>query len=913
MIAQAAANAQAATAARVSAQVAAGKCSEAGCTGPLFAAGLCFDHNRLHKIKQSSGAASSAKAPPAIATANKATIRELVGSVDRQPSFGRMVGYSLECLKKLAVDAVAVEEILEQGTIQSLEAAMALHPDNAQLHKQYMECLAVFAQNGRLAHRVGEQMNNNYTKFAHSLRTHNNVDTHIATARAMAALAEDPANMDRMADQGCLDALAEAVKQNPDNADLLAAAAKVFSRFAGHKAEYADYITNSGATEVIIAKMRANPEHLELAKNGAEMLAVLAGSSNTNCETLKKQGAVDALLAALEAHPYDKQLESYATRALALLTGEDDMLAALSVCHGDMAMDLATAKALSTVASLLLVGANVEALFRHKGVDWLMSVLAVAEGVLDEAGNKILTAGLRALTRSATDPNRIYDLIKHGAVQLLVALLNNRTDGDVLAASLGLLAKLVANSAGNAVYVANHGGINAALRAFALHGESASVVDPTLDFLCAMTCFDGVTDALVQAGTIEALLDMLRRNMANTGIVVGSITALGRLATSEGHVRRMAEGGLLGLLVEALRKHVDSEAAVRTALLALETAALLPENIKELLRLGAVPAIHAAMGRWPGNADIQAIGARALALLLQAQQAELDRARLEALERARREEEDRLRREAEERRRLEAEMAEALARLKLQDEEEAAAKRRAQQKVWEDDIKLKAMRAAEAENDRLAALVDKKPAAPVAAAPVVRKSARAIFEAEDDDEKPVFELDPATRQFLLSGQMLTKHSKTALPAARHLYLTQDLHHLIWNKPMTPIQAKNTMLATSVYAAVRGQTTPQLQRVRFGTKLAGAAEHCFSIFGLTEEGVERTVDFECKSLRERERWIEAIEQLIRWIRTKKLYGERTMEMQSADKILKQQAKEQRRAAREAAGSPQQATPSSSPPK
>jgi len=78
--------------------------------------------------------------------------------VNKQPAFARMVGYSLECLKKLAVDEVAVEEILEQGTIASLEAALALHPNNEKLHKQYMEALEAFALNGRMAKQVGSLM-----------------------------------------------------------------------------------------------------------------------------------------------------------------------------------------------------------------------------------------------------------------------------------------------------------------------------------------------------------------------------------------------------------------------------------------------------------------------------------------------------------------------------------------------------------------------------------------------------------------------------------------------------------------------------------------------------------------------------------------------------------------------------------
>ena len=177
-------------------------------------------------------------------------------------------------------------------------------------------------------------------------------------------------------------------------------------------------------------------------------------------------------------------------------------------------------------------------------------------------------------------------------------------------------------------------------------------------------------------------------------------------------------------------------------------------------------------------------------------------------------------------------------------------------------------------------------------APVVRKSARAIFEADESDDPPVFELDPAIKQFLLAGSMLVKHSKTALPASKHVYLTQDLTRLIWNKPMTDVDVKHTMLATSLFAVTRGHTTQQLQRVRFGKKLAGPAENCFSLFGACVVAGERTVDLECKSRADCEKWVRALEHLIQWVKTKKLYGANTMQMMSHEKLQKKMRKEER---------------------
>lgn len=50
----------------------------------------------------------------------------------------------------------------------------------------------------------------------------------------------------------------------------------------------------------------------------------------------------------------------------------------------------------------------------------------------------------------------------------------------------------------------------------------------------------------------------------------------------------MCASGLLPTLVNVLRDHLDDRDVTKAALLALETMALLPENVEELLKLGAI-------------------------------------------------------------------------------------------------------------------------------------------------------------------------------------------------------------------------------------------------------------------------------------------------------------------------------------
>src|SRR4051794_6407057 len=81
---------------------------------------------------------------------NKSTIAEHKASVTKQAGFARMVGYSLECFKKLAVSEVAIEEILDEGGLEVMYEAVLKHPQNDKLMKQFMDMIASFCINERL-------------------------------------------------------------------------------------------------------------------------------------------------------------------------------------------------------------------------------------------------------------------------------------------------------------------------------------------------------------------------------------------------------------------------------------------------------------------------------------------------------------------------------------------------------------------------------------------------------------------------------------------------------------------------------------------------------------------------------------------------------------------------------------------
>jgi ASC-1-like (ASCH) protein len=89
---------------------------------------------------------------------NKETITTLVEAVRSKPNFTKMVEYSLECLRNLAVDEASVEEMLDEGVVELVHTVLKLNPYNERIHTMANALLQQFCINDTLAASVGARM-----------------------------------------------------------------------------------------------------------------------------------------------------------------------------------------------------------------------------------------------------------------------------------------------------------------------------------------------------------------------------------------------------------------------------------------------------------------------------------------------------------------------------------------------------------------------------------------------------------------------------------------------------------------------------------------------------------------------------------------------------------------------------------
>jgi len=146
-----------------------------------------------------------------------------------------------------------------------------------------------------------------------------------------------------------------------------------------------------------------------------------------------------------------------------------------------------------------------------------------------------------------------------------------------------------------------------------------------------------------------------------------------------------------------------------------------------------------------------------------------------------------------------------------------------------------------------------------------KKDAKLIFGKEDKPAVKV--LSREIRNMLMAGSLLTKHSKTANPRPRHVFVDQDLKFIIWKDPKKPVEADNKMKVFMIKQIEKGRCTAQLQRKK---KLGSyyAKEECsFAIIGR-----ERSVDLEAPSEAERDKWVHALEALVEFKRNQKMLNQ-----------------------------------------
>lgn len=509
----------------------------------------------------------------------------------------------------MAIDEISVEELIQEGVNKKLKTSLKTNPYDNELQRS-VNTYIMNSTNVNTATTELVYENWGCDNIMTSLEVHHEEETLVSTAKTLKALLVTDAIVDDCAEKGVIEALANRIKKEGENIDptVLAALADALSKFADNP-KYAQRIMDTGVMDTILKAMKKNPNSAVLGKSGLELLSRMANSDPAIAQKLKEMGAVDVIVGVLENFPDDPELIGFGASALSKLTGAEDVdIAVGNVRDGN-------SNAVATVSSLALVEQNIEQIVKQGGIP---AVIAALVSSIKSDNPRIAESAARALGRLCVNENNIYQIFsggdggEKGVKALITALKTFMYDDKAVAAIMGALTNMLTRKE-NCDYIAKVGGIKSCIEALHKHGDSPLVAKQCVEFLLGIANEDTIP-TIVAEGGIEALLDVIRNHSDEPEIIALAIKALGRLLNSKTNFDIFTDNEGLELVTGALQRHFKHVGLAEQAMLMIESAALLPNNVEKLRSLGALEAILATMEEHADNETIQEIGARTLGL-----------------------------------------------------------------------------------------------------------------------------------------------------------------------------------------------------------------------------------------------------------------------------------------------------------
>lgn len=540
---------------------------------------------------------------------NRDTIMDLLKSVESNMKFTKMVEYSLDCLKNLAVDVVSVEEMIECGVLDTIQKILKVNPYNEKIMNIVNNTLSAFCKNEDMAKAIQKKIGP--IPFVISLKKHVEPTTLQSTCKLIGQLAVDKESIDSFAKAGVIPGLAKVIKSNPNDGEVMASAADCMDKIARH-GDNAVAVMQSGGVQGILKAMTQFGDNPNLVKSGLSLLSTLAYTDEKMAAELKEMGAVDVIVNALELHPEDDDVLELGARALQALAGEQDLAACLAVTPS---CNLATANAIGKVAALVLVEENVDYMIHNEGVPWVTKAMTASQGDNSKVAQRILASGACTFERMAINETNIYEMMKGGAPAMLISTLNNHAAEEKVAnACLGGLTNFCTRME-NGDYLTQSKAVEASLQAAEHNSKSAKSVGHLLQFwerLAKDQAGQGVK-RVANPDVVKRVMNFLQNHKKDAKIAKKGLQLMKHIAGTKEGMKTLGDEGAFSSICELMRAHPEDLEICQLGMELLSEAAMDPANLAALRAAGAMDAILEVMEHFPENSTVQNLGASTLA------------------------------------------------------------------------------------------------------------------------------------------------------------------------------------------------------------------------------------------------------------------------------------------------------------
>ena len=816
----------------------------------------------------------------------------------------------LQELETLAMDKEQAELFVKEGGLRALATCLLNNKGNEAVYK----AAALAFQ--KLAATVGDDVLTILEEPAliealvEMLQPHGNFATDLSpadTARAlevMGHLASNPANVKRIIDQGALEPLLK-ILTTSDDPELLRAAARLLAKISNEEygataigsladlraliaamrkhfsnqefLQYAVYLLGNlayneqmknqigveGGVQVIIQCMQEYKDNKALVGNCCYSLGNLSYDCEINMSFIVACKGIEEVLGSMERSPTESDLLESCLCVLNNLSNSNDTNKKRIIDHGGAKhvvacmldnvneVDLLLA-GFSTIGNLACYIPAVGELIKEGAVQGIVAAMTVHGRDMDA-----IDRAIRVLANLAADASGEHMRImsQEGAVQAIVEVSLKHTDNlDIEIAAIGCLCNF-AKEEDNARMIVRQDGLTAIKKAMEVLSFDVGLSSCAVNLIANLSFFEANSDAIIESEVSVPMIAAMQQHAASQTLLTHSMSAIANLAYSKDTAGKLAELGAIEIVIAVVNANMNNIPILLECYTAL-SALCRSEKNAVAMALPVMRTMSVTLQVNQGNAKYLNSAFTFLSNMcifegaaIACMSTDITDNLLMVLRGGVVDPQNMLRG-------LRALENMAITANSIKDHFVKKAVPKAMTRVQEaftqrEDIKRAAQRVIDAINNRISdGLIQK----------TEKKNVRDLFGDRRKKTFDDFKFPEDQRNFLLGGMLLTKHSNTAPPRPRHVYVSQDLRILYWKDPSKPLKPKQQMKTYMIRNIEKGRCTPQLQRKkRFGGYNA-KDEGAFAIYGR-----ERTVDLEAKSEAERDKWVEAIETLIGYIK------------------------------------------------
>ena len=535
---------------------------------------------------------------------NKSTIKQLLTSLKSNPKFTKMVEYSVDCLKNLAVDELAVEEMIDEGTIEVLERVLKLNPYNEKIQRAVFGTLSSFSKNERLASLIQDKFDQKH--IIHSLKKHVEEDTIVTTLDVLDKLLVIENNVDTYVNNGIISAISHVVENNNSKA-INTYAAKVLnsiSNYERHRAEIMEMPCLASLIESIASYGENDDVKYSIGLVGNLSLNTAAAVQ------IKSMGCVEVLVSALEHHAENEEVLGLGANCLTNLTDINDAADVLKVNPSTLSADLANA--MSKMATFALVEDNIEYYFKNDGIEWIIDALHACNNDTSEQSAKISIQALLSLQRLAHGEKKIYAIMKHGGVKAIITSMKTHLNNeDILCAGIYALSAMLTRPA-NCDYLKKCGAIDAVLNALKNNPDSIRIARAAMEFFSRSGKHENMINYLFNTKADELIIDLLRKYPNDEIIARYGMSALSRFCNTAEHQAKIVKIGGIEATLNILKIQKDNEKLVAGVFDVYLALAQNNDNIQYIIDADVQNVILETIDNFPDNEELRNHGTTVL-------------------------------------------------------------------------------------------------------------------------------------------------------------------------------------------------------------------------------------------------------------------------------------------------------------